>query len=101
MKPNISEFSYGYAVVDELIHWLGTPVKAAPVFPSLYQEGQDGGGWDVKLDRGGIPLFLQFKRSDGMKARSATEWRNESYSNPYYRMYLRKRNHSIKHEMLL
>jgi len=48
MKPQISEFSYGYALTDELIHWHGTNLTAAPIFPSLYQEGQVGGvGGDV------------------------------------------------------
>ena len=49
MKPNISEFIYGYALTSELISWHGTSITAAPVFPSLYQEGQAGGGYDVML----------------------------------------------------
>ena len=40
MKPNISEFSYGYALTDELVHSPGSHLVGAPVFPSLYQEGQ-------------------------------------------------------------
>ena len=66
MKPDIAEFNYGYALTDELIHWHGAGITAVPIFPSLYDEGQPGGGYDVKLDRGGIPLFLQFKLSDCM-----------------------------------
>jgi len=34
MKPDISEFSYGYAITEELIHVQSTPVVAAPVFPT-------------------------------------------------------------------
>jgi hypothetical protein len=45
MNPDISEFSYGYALTDELINWHGTTLTAAPVFPSLYREGQTGGGY--------------------------------------------------------
>lgn len=73
MQPNISEFSYGYAITDELIHWYGTTITASPVFPSLYQEGQQGGGWDLKLQRPGIPLFLQFKLSHCMIRTNARE----------------------------
>ena len=56
MEPEFSEFSYGYALTDELIHWNGTKLKAAPVFPSLYDEGA-GKGYDLKLDRqNGVPF---------------------------------------------
>ncbi|MBH8615229.1 hypothetical protein I4N56_033470 [Pseudomonas mohnii] len=59
MTPNISEFSYGYAVTNEVVNLLGTSIAAAPQFPTLYAEGQAGGGYDVKIV-GGIPIFLQF-----------------------------------------
>lgn len=101
MRPNISEFSYGYALTDELINWHGTPITAAPVFPSLYQEGQTGGGYDVMMDRGGIPLFLQFKLSDCMKKANAQEAQMGIFACPYYRMHLRPRHHSNQHQMLL
>ena len=57
MKPNISEFSYGYALTDELIHRREININSAPIFPSLYEEGQNGGGYDLFLDRPGLPLF--------------------------------------------
>ena len=101
MKPNISEFSYGYALTDELINWHGTRVTAAPVFPSLYKEGQAGGGYDVMLDRGGIPLFLQFKLADCMKKANAKEAQRGIFTCPYYKMHLRPRQHSNQHQMLL
>ena len=62
MRPNISEFSYGYALTNELINLHGIGTSTGPVCPSLYDEGKSGGGWDVKLNSGGVPLFLQFKR---------------------------------------
>lgn len=99
MKPNISEFSYGYTLTDELIHWHGIQLTAAPVFPSLYQEGQTGGGYDVMLQRPGLPLFLQFKLSDCLVNRSAKE--AGILSIPYYRMHIRPARHSEQHEMLL
>ena len=101
MKPNLSEFSYGYAVTDELIHWHNLPITASPIFPSLYQEGQSGGGYDVRLERGGLPLFLQFKLSDWMVRRTAREAQTGQMSVPYYRMQLRPRRHSAQQEMLL
>ena len=101
MKPNISEFSYGYGVTDELIHWHGWPLTASPIFPSLYQEGQPGGGYDVKLPFYGLPLFLQFKLSDYMVRGSAREAQAGLLPVPYYRTHLRPRRHSAQHEMLL
>jgi hypothetical protein len=101
MKPNISEFSYGYALTEELIKGLGPNITAAPVFPSLYQEGRKGGGWDVKLQRGGIPLFIQFKLSHYLKSANAKERKSGHFSTPYYRMHIRPKKHSKQHELLL
>jgi hypothetical protein len=101
MKPDISEFSYGYALTDELINWHGTTLMAAPVFPSLYQEGQTGGGYDVMLQRPGLPLFLQFKLSHCMVRTSAQEVKARIFTPPFYRMHLRPARHSNQHEMLL
>lgn len=101
MRPAISEFSYGYAITDELIHWHGFPLTAAPVLPSLYVEGQPGGGYDLRLDRPGVPLFLQFKLSHCMKSGKAREAREGVLITPYYRMHIPSRRHSRQHEMLL
>lgn len=100
MKPEISEFSYGYALTDELIHWHGTALTAAPVFPSLYQEGQVG-GYDLRLERPGIPLFLQFKLADCMVRNNASEARDGDFVAPFYRMHIRPMRQSQQHEMLL
>ena len=100
MRPNISEFSYGFAMTSELVKALGI-VTAAPVFPSLRSEGDRGGGWDVKLDRPGVPLFLQFKLCDQMIRSSCREARDASFDLPCYRMHLRSARLSRQHEMLL
>ena len=47
LKPNISETSYGYALTDELIHRQNMSINSAPIFPTLYQEGQDGARFRV------------------------------------------------------
>ncbi|MFA4939278.1 hypothetical protein [Brevundimonas sp.] len=104
MKPTISEFSYGFALTNELVGW--GDLAAAPVFPSLIEEGQAGGGYDVKLDRPGLPLFLQFKRSDFMTRRSAREYRavtrqGGTLAVPYYRFAVTEEVVSRQHEMLL
>jgi hypothetical protein len=64
MNPDFSEFSYGYAVTEELVASLKATVVAAPIFPSLYEEGKKGGGYDVKIPLSGKPIFLQFKLSN-------------------------------------
>ncbi len=104
MKPQISEFSYGFALTNELVGW--TSLATAPIFPSLIEEGKAGGGYDVKLDLPGIPLFLQFKRSHCMTRRSAREYKSVtavggSLRVPYYRFPITESDLSDQHEMLL
>lgn len=70
MKPLFSEFTYGYAVVDELSR-LGQ-LSALPIFPTLVQEGKLG--YDVEVNISGMPLFLQFKRSDYLIGRSSRQY---------------------------
>lgn len=100
MRPCISEFSYGFAITHELVRTLG-PVTAAPVFPSLRAEGQQGGGWDVQIGLHGVLLFLQFKLCDQMIRRTCTEARHAQLSLPCYRMHLRPLRSSRQHPMLL
>jgi len=101
MKPDISEFSYGYALTEDLIRWSHSPVTAAPVFPSLIEEGRPGGGYDVRIDRSGTPLFVQFKLTDCMVRRNARECAEGLLTPPFYRMHLRPLRHSRQHELLL
>jgi hypothetical protein len=99
-NERFSEFSYGFVLTDELIHWPGTRLTGAPIFPSLQAEGQVGGGYDVKLP--GIPLFLQFKLSHRMERRNATETKDHHvYSPRFYRMFLRPRSRSNQHQLFL
>lgn len=104
MKPEISEFSYGFALTNELVGWVA--LSAAPIFPSLIEEGKAGGGYDVKLDRPGVPLFLQFKRSHCMVRQSAREYKavvamGGALNVPYYRFPITEALTSDQHEMLL
>ncbi len=95
MKPDISEFSYGYALTSELIRSFQLRSVGAPVFPSLIQEGKVG--YDVQIP--GIPIFLQFKLSDRMVKGTA----KQSYilGIPHFRMHLRPLRHSDQHNLLI
>jgi hypothetical protein len=101
MTPEISEFSYGFALTNEIVGW--APITAAPLFPSLIEEGKAGGGYDVKLDMPAVPLYLQFKRADCMTRRSAREIRKDQLplSLPFYRFKITESGKSDQHELLL
>lgn len=104
MLPEISEFSYGFALTNELVAW--AELSAAPVFPSLIEEGKAGGGYDVKLDQPGAPLYLQFKRSEYMSRRSAKEYKTIRDHGgrlvvPFYRFAITEATKSQQHELLL
>jgi len=43
MHSDFSEFSYGYAITEELATLNKAKIVAAPRFPSLYEEGKEGG----------------------------------------------------------
>jgi len=99
MRPDFSEFSYGYAVTEELVRSLRAAVAGAPIMPSLNDEGKKG--YDLKLPSKGKPVFLQFKLSDYLKKRSAREYQVDLLDVPYYRMHLRPTRHSDQHNLLL
>jgi hypothetical protein len=98
MKPEMSEFSYGFAFTNELIHAPGSHVVAAPEFPSLQKEGSPGGGYDVKIPFGS-PLFLQFKLSHSMARTNSKEY--GVMGGAYYRWHLHALKHSAQHDLLL
>lgn len=97
-NPHFSEFSYGYAVTEDLVLSSGATITIAPVFPSLIEENQLG--FDAMLDRAGKPLFLQFKLAHRMTGR-AQEARKGLISAPFYRMHLRCSRESNQHANLL
>lgn len=94
MKPNISEFSYGYALTSELVRRYAFKGVGAPIFPSLKDEGSLG--YDVKVP--GVPLFLQFKLCDEMVRESAED--SDLLGVPHLRMHLRPLRHSDQHNLL-
>ncbi len=98
MEPTLTEFSYGYCVTEDFANGMGTGLKAAPYFPSLYAEGKIGGGFDVRI---GSALFLQFKLCEELTRRSAKETQKGLLNPPFFRFWLHKRNRSAQHQMLI
>lgn len=117
MKIEITEFSYGYAVIEAIrfnpiwMEQMGIPpvfipeeslnMIAAPYLPSLIEEGR-GLGYDVRLEFDYLPLFLQFKLSDYMKRRSAKEAQQNLITLPFYRFHISKpiENRPRQHDAL-
>lgn len=96
MDLYFSEFSYGYAVTQEYEQFYAFPLKAAPIFPSLQDEGTKG--YDVELLRRGlqpgspcVPLFLQFKLSERIERRYTGRPDDAYFTPPFYRVKVRTR----------
>jgi hypothetical protein len=103
LRTDFSEFSFGYALVEEFARSLRPGLKAAPIFPSLIEEGGDEGGYDVKFDLPGVPMMIQFKRPDVMKTAKAKEIANHglALNPPFYRFHMRSSAISRQHDLLL
>ncbi|CEO11988.1 Uncharacterised protein [[Clostridium] sordellii] len=99
MKSQFSEFTYGFSVTNELLYYFRDNTSQAPIFPSLLEEGRDGGGYDMKINYDGIPIFLQFKLSEFMYSKNAKEL--DLFNNPYYRFSLMPSKYSNQHKMLI
>lgn len=101
MKADFSEFTYGFALVNELTKVLSC--KAVPLFPSLREEGKAGGGYDVKIEgKNGAILHLQFKLSEFLKRTNAREYGlpGHSLKLPYYRFEITNNRISQQHKLL-
>lgn len=100
MIPEISEFSYGFALTNEVVGW--GRLNAAPIFPSLIEEGKAGGGYDVRLDFPAVPLYLQFKRADCMTRSTAREISQHrlAIDLPFYRFPVTESDKSAQHILL-
>jgi hypothetical protein len=99
-SDHFSEFTYGFALVNELVS-ANPRIVNVPVFPSLIMEGQTGGGYDVYLDKPGRPMFLQFKLARYIKGHRAKEFQERKFRKPFYRMSIRSKEASQQHELLL
>jgi hypothetical protein len=93
-----TEFSFGYALTDNIIH-SGLPLTpTTPVFPSLIAEGSSGGGYDVRIPLHPVAIFLQFKIPQVVRRRSSRTPTN--FPIPYLRMHLRT-SRTNQHRQLL
>ena len=99
MKPHFSEFTYGFALTNEIVSRIKSTIGTAPIFPSLIDEGKEGGGYDVSIEFKGKPVFYQFKLSHYMKRKHASE--RHLFNGPYYRFELMALRHSDQHNLLL
>jgi hypothetical protein len=102
MKLGYTEFSYGYAFTENLIRSMSTAPLGAPIFPNLVQEGQMG--FDVRIDRPGLPLFFQYKLPELMLRNSAFEiskYNLPGITVPFFRMRLMRRDLSEQHRLLM
>lgn len=101
MRAEFSEFTFGFSVVQELTTALGC--TAVPVFPSLIEEGQSGGGYDVKMNLGAVPFYVQFKLSEHLKTNNAKEAKVASSPliAPFRRFPITSSITSKQHEMLV
>lgn len=101
MEPQISEFSYGFALTHEIINATKSRT-VAPIFPSLYRESLVG--YDVQINLGApfVPLFLQFKLSHCMIRNTAYEISRYNFpvTTPFYRFNLYSRVKSHQHDLL-
>lgn len=100
-----SEFTFGYALTHS-IEWRLPTISSVPSFPSLYEEGGFGGGYDVAIEQPIAPLFLQFKIPRVIKRRSRRSAEmtlppTDQLVPPYYRMYLHPRGNSDQQKLLL
>lgn len=86
VTTEFSEFSYGFAVVSELIEQPGTGVRA-PTFPSLNDEGKLGFDVAIPDNTTAIPLFLQFKRPEWLVSERAAQ--HLHFGSEYFRFPLR------------
>jgi hypothetical protein len=66
LHQRLSEFSYGYGVTREAERLLkSVGLRTTPFLPSLISEGKLG--FDVKFDRPGKALLLQFKLGEALQ----------------------------------
>ncbi len=81
MKPEFSEFSYGFAFTHEYINRF-SGLTAPPELPSLIREAELG--HDLKLNYRGHVKFFQFKLAEYMQRSNAIHW--SYYRAPHYRI---------------
>ncbi|SFR57362.1 hypothetical protein [Litoreibacter janthinus] len=97
-----TEFSFGYAITENLVRSSAICPTGAPVFPNLVQEARLG--YDVRIDLPGVPMFFQFKLPSKMvknNAREVAQLGLAGINTPFFRMPLMRRDKSPQHQHLI
>jgi len=94
----ISEFTFGYAFLYEQTQRNWTDLKAVPILPSLQQEANLG--WDAHLPTHAADFYYQFKLSDYLERPYAKYLKDGTYTTPYYRVSLHRRDNNRQHSRL-
>jgi hypothetical protein len=98
-QPDFSEFTFGYGVT-RYFEELYNARRVLPTFPTQNEEAD--GGYDVDFVAHGVPLFIQFKRSEVITRRSAMEYKQHpgDWAKPTYRMHLHGHNAYRQHYLM-
>ena len=94
----ISEFTFGFAFLFEQTrrNWQG--LRSVPILPSLQNEADVG--WDANLPAAGIDYYYQFKLSDYLFAKHAKFIKDGTYTAPYFRIALHRKDRNRQHRRL-
>ncbi len=98
-QPDFSEFTFGYGVTRYFEELYGAR-RVLPNFPTQNEEAD--GGYDVDFLAHGVPLFIQFKRSEVISTRRAREYKSypAEWAKPTYRMHLHGHNKFRQHYLM-
>lgn len=99
VSTGISEFTFGYGFLYEQTQANWKTLTAAPILPSLQKEKDEG--WDAHLPLKGTDFYYQFKLSDYLSNGNAKYIKDGTYSSPYYRFSLHKRDYNRQHNTLV
>jgi hypothetical protein len=94
----ISEFTFGFGFLSEQTQRNWANLRIAPILPSLQQEQYEG--WDAQLPLIGSDYYYQFKLSDYLERSNAKFIADGTYTGPYYRIALHRRNWNQQHQRL-
>lgn len=94
----LSEFTFGFGFLFEQTSKSWGNLRVAPVLPSLIQEADDA--WDAKLPVFGTDFYYQFKLSDYLVRRNSIFHKDGTYTSPYYRLALHRRDNNRQHHRL-
>lgn len=93
-----SETTYAFNFTENLLRRARSLIRFAPIFPSTRAEGLLGGGYDLLIRFGAVPVLFQFKIPDYIQGRRGP---HRSFAGPYYRFKIMPRRFSDQQQELL